>query len=119
MTTYSVFEKPADPVPVVVPDRFSWLAFLLPPVFAIAHGLWLELLAFVVLVLLAAVLGPVIGGDAVILSYVVLALLIGFEASALRRAALSRRGFRHRTDLVAAAGDLAQLEFLRSTRLPS
>lgn len=118
MTIYSVYDKPNDPVPAVVPDRFSWFAFLLPPVFALAHGLWLELLAFVVLMLLLGLARPYIGGDALFWVYVILALLAGFEAPALRRGALGRRGYRHRADLVAAAADLAQLEFLKSRKLP-
>jgi hypothetical protein len=45
MTVYAVFDRDANLVPAVVPERFSWFAAFLPPVFAIVHGLWLELAA--------------------------------------------------------------------------
>src|SRR6185312_11594312 len=34
MTIYAVFDRDAKEVPAVVAERFSWLAFLLPPLFA-------------------------------------------------------------------------------------
>jgi hypothetical protein len=116
MTTYAVFDKDAMPVPAVVPDRFSWFAALLPPVFALAHGLWLELLAYVVLVVLLGFASRLIGDDASFWIYVVFAIWIGFEASALRRSALARKGWRYRTDLIAPADDLAQLEGFKLRR---
>jgi hypothetical protein len=114
MTTFAVYDKFADPIPAVVPDRFSWLAFLLPPVFALAHGLWLELVAWVVFVVALGFAGIAIGAGAAFWIYWTVALLIGFEASALRGGALRRRGFRHRADLVASTGDIAQVQYLRS-----
>jgi hypothetical protein len=116
MTTFAVYEKLDDPIPAVVPDRFSWLAFLLPPIFALAHGLWLDLLAFVLLVVILGLAGRAIGPDAAFWIYVVLALLIGFEASALRGFGLRRRGFVHRADLVASNSDIALVQYLRQGR---
>ena len=39
MTLYSVFDRRLDEAPATVPDRFSWFAALLPPIWALAHGL--------------------------------------------------------------------------------
>ncbi len=114
MTIYAVFDHAAKPAPVAVPDRFSWFAALLPPVFALARGLWLELVAYLVVVMLLAAAVPSIGGDAVGWIYLVFAVWIGFEAPALRRGALSRRRWRFRGDFVAASEDVAMLEGLRS-----
>ena len=36
MTLYSVFERPDEIVPVVVPEKFSWFAALLQPAFILA-----------------------------------------------------------------------------------
>jgi len=113
MTTYAVFDRNAKGAPAVVPDRFSWFAALLPPVFALVHGLWLELVAYVAVVALLSMASVWIGDDASFWIYVVFALWIGFEAAGLRRSALKRQGWNYRTDVIAAADDLAELEWLK------
>lgn len=118
MTIYAVFDKDAIAAPAVVPDRFSWLAMLLPPVFALVHGLWLELLGYVILVFALGAVSRVIGGEAAFWIYLILAVWIGFEAPALRRGALRRRGWRYRTEVIARGADLAELEGLRNRPIP-
>lgn len=115
MTLYSIFERDNGPpaAPVAVAEQFSWLAALLPPVFGLVHGLWLELIAYVVAMAMIAGLSRWLGLEAGLLLYVLLALLIGFEAPALRRGALRRRGWIYRTELFAAAADLAGIEWLK------
>ena len=116
MTLYSIFERetPALAAPAAVPEKFSWLAALLPPLFGLLHGLWVETLVFglaVALLVLASLwLGPAAGLGL----YLLLALLIGFEASAIRRAALLRRGWAYRAEFFAPDGDLAQTQWLAS-----
>ena len=116
MTVYSIFDRENSEAeaPVAVPEKFSWLAALLPPVYALLHGLWLELVAWVVVVALITLLSVWLGGEAGFWLYVLMAVFIGLEASSLRRGALRRRGWIYRTELVAAAADLAQVEALRS-----
>ena len=109
MTTYAVFDKDAIAAPAVVADRFSWFAALLPPVFALVHGPWLELVAYLIAVMLLSASTVVIGDDAAFWIYVVFAVWVGFEAPAFRRGALIRGGWRYRTDVVAASEDLAEL----------
>lgn len=113
MTLYSVFDRRQNEAPEVVPDRFSWFAALLPPVYALVHRLWLPLVVWLVLVIAIAGLGVVFGGDVGFWTYVLLAVLIGFEAPALRRRGLRRRGYLYRSDLIAAAPDLAQVEWMK------
>lgn len=114
MTLYSVFEKPAVPsaAPAVVPDRFSWLAAVLPPVYLLWHGLWLELLVWCLV--MGGLTGVAIwlGPDLALLAYLLFAWLLGLEAAALRRAGLRRRGWQHGGELVAAAPDLAEVAWL-------
>jgi hypothetical protein len=114
MTTYAVFDKDTTGVPAVVADRFSWLAALLPPVFALVHGLWPELVVYVIVVMLLGAAAPTLGGGVVFWLYVAFALWIGFEAAAFRRSALKHRGYHYRTDIVAASADLAQLGGLKA-----
>jgi len=118
MTVYAVFARDAKQLPEAVPERFSWLAFLLPPVFALVGGLWLELVAWLVAVMLLGAAAPVVGGTAAFSIYVLLAIWIGFEAPALRAAALRRRGFRHLADLVAPDPELAAVAALSRQAAP-
>ncbi len=113
MTLFAIFEPKAgaDEIPAAIAERFSWLAFLLPPVFAIAHGLWLELAGFIALIIALSFADSYVGQASNWL-YVLLALWIGFAAPSLMRAKLSRAGWRHRADRFAPAADSAILSVL-------
>lgn len=117
MTLYSVFEAPEiegdDAMPAVVPERFSWFAAILPPVYGLVHGLWLGLLGYVLAVFALALVGRLIGDDAAFWLYVLFAAAIGFEAPALRRAKLLRKGWLYRADVIASGEDIAALEALK------
>jgi hypothetical protein len=115
VTLYAIYDpKPGrSALPAAVPEKFSWLAALLPPVFLALHGLWLELVGFG-LALVALVLATrVVGDDATFLLYLLGAVWLGFAAPGLRHHALQWRGWRHRGARVALSADLAQLEALR------
>jgi len=112
VTLYSVYRR-QDRAPSAVADRFSWFAALLPPLYALVHGLWLMLAGWLVLVLAVVALGLFFGGDAAFWTYVLAAILIGFEASTLRRRHLGRRGWDYAGDYVAQGEDLALVEALR------
>lgn len=115
MTLYAIFEpKPGKPaLPAAIPDKFSWLAALLPPVFFLRHGLWLALIGFITAFVCLTLAADVIGGDAATLVYALAAVWLGFAAPGLRHHGLTRRGWRHRGERVAASADLAQLEALQ------
>lgn len=114
MTLYAIFDpKPGKTdLPVAIPEKFSWLAAVLPPVFLLAHGLWLETLAFVLGVVALVVISGFVGGVAGLL-YLLGALWLGFAAPSLRRQGLVWRGWVARSARVAASADLAQLEAIR------
>jgi hypothetical protein len=103
---FSVYARP-DAAPVVVADRFSWFAALLPPFYAIVHGLWLALAGWIVGVVVLCVLSGWLGGGAAFWLYVLGAILSGLEAPTLRRRRLARRGWAWRGDVVAIDEDLA------------
>ena len=94
-------------------ERFSWAAALVPPVFLLRHGLWLETAGWAVSVLALLVLGAVIGGAAALWIYILLALALGFEAPSLQRHALRWRGWESLGYRVAPSADMAQLEAMR------
>ena len=93
-----------------VHDGFHVFAFLLGPVWCLWRGLWIPALA--VLVLSGALLG--IGGalhvssQAQMLAQIVLAFLVGLEASNLRRFGLRRHGYVDAGSV--AAGDRDEAE---------
>ncbi|ESX82741.1 DUF2628 domain-containing protein [Mesorhizobium sp. LSHC412B00] len=98
MAIYVVMEPPgrteAADAPIFVRDGFSWLAFLVAPLWLAWHRLWIEAaLAFVAMGLIS-VLGQWLGLDwaGSALSLLVL-LYIGLEGQGLRLAALRRRGW--------------------------
>jgi hypothetical protein len=114
VTLYAIFDpKPGKPdLPAAVPETFSWLAAILPPVFLLRHGLWLELIAWMLKVVALVMLSRVIGDGAAFLLYVLSAIWLGLAAPGLRRHALQWRGWTLRGARIAPSADLAQLEAL-------
>ena len=115
VTLYAIYDpKPGKTdLPTAIPETFSWFAAILPPVFLLAHGLWLEVVAWIAAVLALVVLSRFVGSDAAVLLYLLGALWLGFAASGLRRHALAWRGWTHRGERVALSTDMAQLEALQ------
>jgi hypothetical protein len=121
MSVYSVFEPPlrdnesapyADRFAFVC-DGFSWAAFVFGPLWMLRHRLFLALLLWVMLVLaiaLTARLFAVPSGSEITV-IVLLALLIGFEASTLRCWTLQRRGWRDLGIVVADDFETAERRF--------
>ena len=116
MAVYTVHEPPlrsGDLAPhadrfVFVRDGFSWGAFLVAPLWMLRHGLWLALVLYV---LTAGAIGAGAAfyrPPALIMAAVafLLSLLLGFEASTLRRWALGRRRW---TNVGVVVGDDIEL----------
>lgn len=114
MTLYAIFDpQPGRPdLPAAIPESFSWFAALLPPVFLLRHGLYLECAAWAVKLVVLVLLSRVIGGDAAFVLYLLVALWFGLAAAGLRRHALTWRGWTFRNNRVALSRDMALLESL-------
>jgi hypothetical protein len=82
---------------VFVHDGFYWWAFLLTPFWMLRHRLWLVLVIYLVVTAALDALLRGLGGSAFLIALVgvLISLLVGFEASTLRRFALHRRGWRN------------------------
>jgi hypothetical protein len=104
LAEYTVYEPrytAADPLEraehlVFVKDGFHWWAAIVPALWLMVKGLWLEF-ALCVLVIVALTWGPEAAGvnDAVGSTLLLIAqILFGFEASTIESAALQRRGWR-------------------------
>ncbi len=102
MITYTVHEPPDPPADrldraerlVFVKDGFCWGAAFFGPFWFLARRLWTAALAYV-LILVALVVGFDAAGLTPVLGVALTALnvIVGFEASALYRWSLERRGW--------------------------
>lgn len=95
MTYFVAHENPkrtGDDTLICLPERFSWLAFLLPPVWAIAKGLW-GILVVILVMMTAILLANKFVSLPVFSVYLLGAWWLGFEASSLQSATLERRGW--------------------------
>ena len=104
MKAFTIHEPPEPPAErfdraealVFVKDGFSWPAFFFAPIWMLLNNLWLGLACYLVLAAgLAAgadFLG--LGEDVTSLAFLVLHLLVGFEADRLQRWTLARKGWR-------------------------
>ncbi|HKS63748.1 MAG TPA: DUF2628 domain-containing protein [Xanthobacteraceae bacterium] len=99
-----------------VRDGFHFWAFLLTPIWLLRHRLWLEFIAYLLIVGgitfalrrfgISATAGGVVG--------LLIAILVGIEASSLRRWKLARRKFEQVGVVVADDLELAERRFFDS-----
>jgi hypothetical protein len=121
MPTYTVHEPPTKSGQsasnpdrfLFVRDGFHFWAFAVAPLWLLAHGLWL---AFAVYVVAGAAIGGAlyaVGASFLAKSLVSLpiALLIGFEAPAIRRWTLTRRGWKMLGFVVGDDAEAAERHF--------
>ncbi len=121
MTSYVVMAPPEfetlDGNPEVtgrlkfVPDRFSLLAFLFSIPWLLFHRMWLILLGYLAFTLAIALVALSVGGPAVAVVAVAIALLFGFEAQSLRCWSLQKKGWRMLGVIEGAVREEAELRF--------
>ena len=96
-----------------VRDGFHFWAAIFSPVWLVWHRLWLALLGWIAVMVAVgfglSALG--VGGNALFLVDLLLALLMGFEAASLRRWTLSRRNWRQLDIVVAEDWESAERRF--------
>jgi hypothetical protein len=124
MPVYTVHEPPvksgtqADAVSTAfVRDGFHFWAFLFGPIWMIWRGLWLVTLLYFVF---TAALGTLlyafkIHGGAYFAIWFLVALLVGIEASTLRRWTLRRRGWKEIAAVVGDDLELAERRFFSAS----
>lgn len=111
MTVYSVYARDGD-LPAGIPDRFRWSAALLPPVDALLHRAWAMLVLWMAGTLAIGVSSLWLGDAAAVWLYLLFAAWFGFAAPRFHARALARRGWHHRSEIVAADEDLALMTWL-------
>jgi hypothetical protein len=105
MSIYTVHEPPlraAEALPdperiAFVRDGFYFWAFLLPPLWMLRYRMWLVFLLYVVIAVGIESAMHYAGVDAggVLIVQLLISLLVGVEASTLRRFTLARRGWKN------------------------
>ncbi|MBD8066470.1 DUF2628 domain-containing protein [Devosia sp. PTR5] len=116
MTLYAIL-KPAPGsalLPEAVADKFSWFAFFLPPIHALVHGLWGQLVVVVIGLIAVFAAGWFAGGEAAFWLYVLLAVSAGFATPGSQRRTLRRRGYTLTGYRVASDPDLARLDAMEA-----
>lgn len=115
MACYVVMEPPGragSGDAVLVRDRFSWLAFLVPPLWLLWHRLWFEALLAVAVLGLLVVGGERLGfGPAGFMLALLAMIYAGLDGPALRLAALRRRGWSEKGVVEAGRLDSAEIRY--------
>lgn len=113
--TYENQSREGDDCLICLADRFSWFAFLLPPVWALANGLWLLLVAMIAVMAAFIQLSEFSALPGFSL-YFLFVLWLGFEANWLVGNKLIRRGWQDNS-MVSAPGLMqAETKYFSSQR---
>jgi hypothetical protein len=110
MRVYTVHLRPGASEPdngaVLVKEGFCWPAFFFSVLWALWHRMWLTAALFLVVILAAGVVVEALAlpSEVALALDLAVALLIGWGANDLRRAALAREGYTFE-GIVAAAGE--------------
>jgi hypothetical protein len=120
MPVYTVHAPVTNDAGIAATDRFAFVrdgfhfwAALLGPLWLVWHRLWLALIGWIA-VMIAIDVGIVrlgASGTAIFLANLLIALLMGFEASSIRRWTLSRRHWRQFDIVVAHNKETAERRF--------
>jgi len=120
MPVYTVHAPVTNGAGIAATDRFAFVrdgfhfwAALLGPVWLVWHRLWLALIGWIAVTVAIDVGIARLGasGTAIFLANLLIALLMGFEASSIRRWTLSRRNWRQLDIVVARNKETAERRF--------
>jgi hypothetical protein len=120
MPVYTVHAPVTNGAGIAATDRFAFVrdgfhfwAALLGPVWLVWHRLWLALIGWIAVTVAIDVGIARLGasGTAIFLANLLIVLLMGFEASSIRRWTLSRRNWRQLDIVVARNKETAERRF--------
>lgn len=116
MTLYSLYSKPENGPEAIaaIGEKFSVLAFLFTPLWALARGAWLFLMLWIGVAALLFLGRDVIGVDAAAALYLLFALWSGFAAPQIVGHALAGRGWIAHGELAAANAPMAETLWLKT-----
>lgn len=118
MAVYTVLEPPSSPDLAVDAERvlfvregFSWAALLVPALWLVWHRLWLVGLGWAAVVVALQLGAGRLGGPMPLIAGIGFGLVFAFEANALRRWTLERRGYRFSGVVAGANRDECERRF--------
>jgi len=118
MAVFTVLEPPPSPDVsadaervLFVREGFAWGALLVPPLWLVWHRLWLVGLGWAVVVVALQLGAGSLGGPMPLIAAVAFALVFAFEANALRRWTLERRGYRFARVVAGSSRDECERRF--------
>jgi hypothetical protein len=121
MASFVMMQPPAsansepDTLPIAVRDGFSWLAFLVPPLWFAWRRLWVEAAVALAALILLNAIGVRLGmGTMASLLSLLVSLWAGLEAATMHIAGLRRRGYSEIGTIWANGRDEAELRFAAS-----
>lgn len=95
-----------------VPDRFSFLAFFFSIIWLLVHRMWLVLLGYLFVTLLVELLALSVSSEAMGIVALFVSFIFAFEAQALKRWTLERKGWRVVGIVEGESRDEAEYRFL-------
>lgn len=124
MAIFQLYQMPLngnqnEPDLDVISMRFSWSAFVLGPLWAAYHRLWVVALGWLVAMLALAALSTFIGADAGFWLYIAGMAWLGFSAPEWRARRLEKAGFLHSSTFFARSKEHALARAFRASRRPS
>lgn len=116
MPSFAIYARPQGPDSFdseieLVADRFSFAAFLVPPVWCVWHGLWAALAVVLAAAVALVFVAWAVNSSMAVWLAVLAALLLGFEASSVRERSLKARKWVWRADIRAANVGEAELRW--------
>ncbi len=108
MSIFRVLQKNIDSAEIVdndsvlIKEAFSWFAFLLPPIWAMANNLWVELVLMIVAIIALVLASSFVGSEAGFWLYILGSFWLAYEAAAIKTKALKRKGFVENGSLIAS-----------------
>jgi hypothetical protein len=100
---------------VFVKEGFSWPAFFFPVIWLVLKRLWFPLILYVLALALMSALSArfSLPDGSLVVMFLALTLLLGFEGNERRRRALARRGFIEEGPFLGADVQEAELKYFR------
>ena len=97
---------------VLVPEKFSWGAFVFGPLWLLSRGLWIAFIVWLAAFIALSVASTIfLSGNAAFWIFFLMELFLGCEGNNLRRGALARRGYRFVDVVAGRPRDMAERTF--------
>lgn len=117
MLTYTVHKQnrnDADNIAIYVPEKFSWVACLFPPLWILYNKLWGIFLGYIIFIFILNEFSglEIINSFSSAVLYFGSCILFGFSAYDIYRESLKSRGYKLVDVIIASSEDEAELKYI-------